>query len=147
MEESKFRALNVEVDEGLLTTRAQRVDPAEQRITAACPVHGSTDFEYNVAMDAWFCAGYWWGSTEGFTEGRDCDCVVLALDAATEGREGDVVRHRDTLEPVGDEEYASPAGGEKFRLTERKEPTPPPGFEKMKNVRVDRREVEGRWED
>jgi len=139
-----------DVEYGRLTTPVSRHPEPEQDFEADCPVHGTGLFQYNAPMNAFFCPHYHWGSEESFIRDECCDSVVLVADMM-EDPDGGPVRHRGTMEKVTEEEYQvgemvrlAKAGGktadltkiarrgldEKFRLTTRKEPTPPPGMKK-----------------
>lgn len=127
--EEEPRALNIDLDKHEMTTRVGRHAPSEATVIARCPVHDDQPFNYNQAMDAYYCEMYYWGSDEGFRKGADCDSVILAADMA-EDPDGGHVRHRKTMEEVTDEEWGlrENAAELKHQLTKRSEPTPPPGW-------------------
>lgn len=121
--------INVDVESGQMTTPVARYRHGEMldAVEAVCPTHGQGSFEYNVAMNAWFCPEYWWGSNEDAPEDA-CDSLVLATDSH-EHPDGGPVRHRGNMRVVEEWEFktARSTGKEKHKITDRKEPTPPPG--------------------
>jgi hypothetical protein len=134
--ELEAQRINIDAEMGVMTTPIKRHPEPEQDFEADCPVHGKGLFQYNAPMNAFFCPHYHWGSEESFIQGKCCDSIVTVADMM-EDPDGGPVRHRHNMEKVTPEEYREvfleQRQQEKFKLTKRKEPTPPPGMGRMEN--------------